>query len=551
MAISLRPTQIRRYTDLARLLVKYSRSDVSGYVRAGMSGQASHPPAASDLSSDAEELCVDLEQRGPTFVKLGQLLSTRADLLPAPYLAALATLQDRCEPVPYLDVVAVIEAEFEAAIGEVFADFDPEPLASASLGQVHRARLADGRSVAVKVQRPDIAGRIARDLDAIAEIAALADRHTETGKAFGFGPMVEEFRRSMLGELDYRREAANLELLARNLAGFERIVVPQPVRERSTERVLTMDLVAGRRLSESPRIDADGAALAGALISAYLKQIVGDGFFHADPHPGNVWITDDGRLALLDLGMVARLSPKARDLLLRLLVAISDDDGASAATAAIGLGEPRDDRPFDEATFVTRVSALVSEQQGAALDTISPGAVVSEISRIAGETGLRPIPELTMLGKALLNLDEVARTLDPSFRPADAIRNDAAGVLRRRMMPTPARVLTAALEAKEFAEHLPRRVNQVMDALAEGQMTLNVQGINEAEFLHGLHRIANRVTTGLVLAALIIGAAMMMNMDTPTRLFGYPALGIVCFLLAGGGGFALLASILWGDRRRS
>ncbi|HEY0398270.1 MAG TPA: AarF/UbiB family protein, partial [Acidimicrobiia bacterium] len=546
-----RPTQIRRYTDLARLLVKYSRSDVSGYVRAGMSGRASRPPAASDLSSDAEELCVDLEQRGPTFVKLGQLLSTRADLLPAPYLAALSTLQDRCEPVPYLDVVAVIEAEFEAAIGEVFADFDPEPLASASLGQVHRARLADGRRVAVKVQRPDIAGRVARDLDAIAEIAALADRHTETGKAFGFAPMVEEFRRSMLGELDYRREAANLELLARNLAGFERIVVPQPVRERSTERVLTMDLVAGRRLSESPRIDADGAALAGALISAYLKQIVGDGFFHADPHPGNVWITDDGRLALLDLGMVARLSPKARDLLLRLLVAISDDDGASAATAAIGLGEPRDDRPFDEATFVTRVSALVSEQQGATLDTISPGAVVSEISRIAGETGLRPIPELTMLGKALLNLDEVARTLDPSFRPADAIRNDAAGVLRRRMMPTPARVLTAALEAKEFAEHLPRRVNQVMDALAEGQMTLNVQGINEAEFLHGLHRIANRVTTGLVLAALIIGAAMMMNMDTPTRLFGYPALGIVCFLLAGGGGFALLASIVWGDRRRS
>jgi ubiquinone biosynthesis protein len=428
MTISLRPEQVRRYTDLVRLLVKYGRSDVSGYVRAGICGET---------------------------------------------------------------------------------------------------------------------------VDAIAEIAALADRHTETGKAFGFVSMVEEFRRSMLGELDYRREAANLELLARNLAGFERIVVPQPDRDRSTERVLTMDLVAGRRLSESPRIDADGAALADALIGAYLKQIVGDGFFHADPHPGNVWITEDGRLALLDLGMVARLSPNARDLLLRLLVAISDDDGASAATAAIGLGVPRDDRPFDEATFVTRVSALVSEQQGATLDTISPGAVVSDISRIAGETGLRPVPELTMLGKALLNLDEVARTLDPSFRPADAIRKDAAGVLRRRMMPTPARALTAALEAKEFAEHLPRRVNQVMDALAEGQMTLNVHGLNEAEFLHGLHRIANRVTTGLVLAALIIGAAMMMNMDTPTLLFGYPALAIVCFLLAGGGGFVLLASILWGDRRRS
>ena len=551
MAISLRPTQIRRYTDLARLLVKYGRSDVSGYVRSGLAGDLSAPPADPDMLADAEELCVDLEERGPTFVKLGQLLSTRADLLPAPYLAALSTLQDRCEPVSHADIVAVVEAEFEAPIGTVFAEFDPEPLASASLGQVHRARLADGRPVAVKVQRPDIADRIAEDLDAIAEIAALADRHTETGKAFGFAPMVGAFRLSMLGELDYLREAANLERLGRNLAGFDRIVVPQPVRERSTPRVLTMDLVAGRRLSESPHIDDDGAALAEALMGAYLKQIVEDGFFHADPHPGNVWITDDGRLALLDLGMVARLAPNTRDLLLRLLVAISDNDGASAATAAIGLGDPRDDRSFDETTFVSRVSALVAEQQGATLETIAPGAMVSEIARISGETGLRPLPELTMLAKALLNLDEVARTLDPSFRPADAIRNDAAGVLRRRMLPTPTRLLTAALDAKEFAEHLPRRVNQVMDALAEGQMTLNVTGINDAEILRGLHRIANRVTTGLVLAALIIGAAMMMTMDTPTRLFGYPALAIVCFVLAGGGGFALLVSILWSDHRRS
>jgi predicted unusual protein kinase regulating ubiquinone biosynthesis (AarF/ABC1/UbiB family) len=196
------------------------------------------------------------------------------------------------------------------------------------------------------------------------------------------------------------------------------------------------------------------------------------------------------------------------------------------------------------------VSALVAEQHGATLDDLSPGAVVSEISRIAAQTGLRPLPELTMLGKALLNLDEVARTLDPTFRPADAIRSDAAGVLRRRMLPTPGRVLTAALEATDFAEHLPRRVNQVMDALAEGELTLNVTGINEVELLRGIHRLANRITTGLVLAALIIGAAMMMRIETPTRLFGYPALAIVCFLLAGGGGFALLVSILWGDRRR-
>ncbi len=193
---------------------------------------------------------------------------------------------------------------------------------------------------------------------------------------------------------------------------------------------------------------------------------------------------------------------------------------------------------------------LVSDQHAVTVGRLSPGAVLSEVCRIAAETGLRPRPELTMLGKALLNLDEVARRLDPDFVPTEAVRTYAAGLMRRRLMPTPSRVLAATMDAKEFAEELPGRVNKVMDSLARGELTLNVQGVDEARVLQGIHRLANRLASAIILAALVIGAAMMMRIETPARLFGYPAVAIVCFLLAAGGGFGLLATIVWTDRRR-
>jgi predicted unusual protein kinase regulating ubiquinone biosynthesis (AarF/ABC1/UbiB family) len=554
MAISMRPKQVRRYGDIARLLTKYGRGASAGYVRDRWHdepGEPLAPEAERQMAADAAELAADLERLGPTFVKLGQLLSTRADLLPAPYIEALSRLQERCDAVPFDAMATVVHEELGMPVDRAFAVFDPVPLAAASLGQVHRARLHDGRDVAVKVQRPDVGSGIIEDLEAIAEIAALADRHTETGKRLGFCAMVEEFRRSMLAELDYRREAANLRLLGRNLAGFDRIVIPQPIDDHYTARVLTMELIDGRPLPVAAAEPAlDGPELAKELAGAYLHQIVEDGFFHADPHPGNVRLTPDGRVVLLDLGMVGRLTRGARDGLLQLLVAMSEGDGEEAATAAITLGERRDDVDFDEAAFVRRVTELVADQYALPVDRLSPGAVLSEVSRIAAETGLRPEPELTMLGKALLNLDEVARRLDPDFVPADAVRTYAADLLRRRLLPTPGRVLAATMDAKEFAEQLPGRVNQVMDALARGELTLNVQGVDEARILGGVHRLANRLASAIILAALVIGAAMMMQIDTPARLFGYPAIAIVCFLLAATGGFGLLARILWTDRHR-
>ena len=329
MALTLKAHHLARYKDIAALLVKHGRAD-------GVRDFDPSDPAASPATeADAEKLVTDLEAMGPTFIKLGQLLSTRADLLPAVYLEALSRLQDDVEPVPFEAIEESVTTEIGARMSKAFQFFDAKPLASASLGQVHRAVLRDGRPVAVKVQRPGVRKQVVDDMEVIEELAEFVDDHTKLGRSYGFGGMVEEFRRSIMAELDYRVEAANLRLLASLLADYDRIVVPEPVDDYTTNVVLTMELIDGRNvgsLGPLARQEIDGAALASQLFDAYLDQILIHGFVHADPHPGNVLLTSDGRLALIDLGMVARVGPELQDALVRLLIALSEGHGTEVAS---------------------------------------------------------------------------------------------------------------------------------------------------------------------------------------------------------------------------
>ena len=553
MSVSVKPEHLRRYGGIARLLLKHGRRDlVSGLSEPGLALAEGTDSQKQDLREEAEALATDLEAMGPTFVKLGQLLSTRADLLPPAYLTALTRLQDKVEPIPFDEVRRVIEDELGFRLSKGFAEFDEKPLAAASLGQVHRATLRNGRQVAVKVQRPNIRGQIVDDLAALIEVAGAVDRHTEVGRRHGFEAMVDEFRRAMLAELDYRREAENLRLLGENLAEFPHLIVPSPVADYTTDRVLTMDYIAGKNLKAMGPLglmELDGHALGDELFRAYLKQILVDGFFHADPHPGNVHVTTDGNLALIDLGMVARLSPEMREHLVKLLLAVGEGRGTDVAGAAIAMSQKLED--FDRAEYTRRVSTLLNEHATSSVSDIPAGRVVAELSRIGAECGLRLPPELTMLAKALLNLDEVARTLAPDFDPNEALRQQASDLVRRHLsdLVSPASLMAAAMEAKEFAERLPTRVNAVLDTLAEGELSLQVKGIDEHEFMLGMQKLANRVTAGLVIAALVVGAAMLMRVETSAKLLGYPALAMVCFLLAVGSGVFLLGVIFIGDRR--
>ena len=552
MVVSLKPERLKRYKDVAMLLIKYGRSDLISV--AGLEGSVLPDEiVAESEAAPAEDLAADLEKLGPTFIKLGQLLSTRADLLPGPYLEALTRLQDHIEPFPYEDVERIVSGELAVRMSKAFADFDPKPLAAASLSQVHRACMRDGRDVVVKVQRPDIRDLIVGDLEALNEIAHFLDQHTELGRRYEFENMLINLRKSLLRELDFTIEANNLHTIGQNLAEFENIVVPEPIDDFTTTRVLTMEYISGKKitaLNPLRMLEIDGGLLADELFRAYLNQFLIDGFFHADPHPGNVFITDDNRIALLDVGMVGRMTRTFQDNLLRLLLAISEGRGEMAAQAAIKMGEEKEG--FDRAAFERRITDLVADNSDAILSRMNAGKVTLEITRISADCWFRLPAEFTMIAKALLNLDRVVYTLDSNFDPNIIIRERANEILQRNILKSvaPNNLLSSVVDLKEFVEKLPTRVNRLLDAAGNNDLRIKVDTIDEKIVLEGLQKIANRITLGLVVASLIVGAAMLMRVETSFRIFGYPGLAMIFFLLAAAAGLVLVFSILFYDERR-
>jgi predicted unusual protein kinase regulating ubiquinone biosynthesis (AarF/ABC1/UbiB family) len=536
-----------RYAALARLLLRYGRADlVSG---AGLDDYAGEGPADEAQTGTAEALAADLERMGPTYVKLGQLLSTRFDLLPPAYTDALSRLQDEVEPFAFEQVKQIVEDALGADLRHLYEHFDPEPLAAASLGQVHRARLVGGREVVVKVQRPDAREVVRGDMDTLRKLASLADRGTSAGRKFGVSDLLRQFEQSLTAELDYEREARNLVRFGELVSPYELLVVPHPVPDLTTRRVLTMSYVEGRKVTDVGPLgltDVETGPIVEQLFRAYLQSILHDGFVHADPHPGNLLLTPDGRLAIIDLGMVAHVPPRIQRLVVRLLAAISDDNGEQAAIVLADMGRPLEE--YDANAFREDVTRLVSESvaDGPALQA---GSVLVELSRISGAHGLRPPPEMSLIGKALLNLDQSILHLDPEFAPAEAIRDNVGEILLGSLKTSPGNLVAAALDAKEFTSQLPRRANRILESLADGTMRVTVDAIDEERLHTVLQRVANRLTLGLVIAATIIGAAMLIQGPTEHRFLGSPVIAMVLFAVAVLGGGALAAWIVVTDRK--
>jgi ubiquinone biosynthesis protein len=550
MGMSLKPEHLKRYKDFAWLLFKYGRGDLVKH--AGLSElmpeeqeEAGKPPA------EAEELAADVEKLGPTFIKLGQLLSTRPDIVPPAYAQALARLQDDVAPFPFAEIEKIVTEELGVRLSKAFRFFDEEPLAAASMAQVHRATLRDGREVAVKVQRPGIRSRVLDDLEAMSDIVRFLVEHTEFGSRYNVDQLFDEFRKSLLHELDLRQEAIHLMALRRNLKEIEEICVPEPVLGYSTSRVLTMEFIGGTKitaLSPLARIELDGERLADALFRAYLKQMLRDGLFHADPHPGNVFLVA-GKIALIDLGMVAHVAPGLQDRLLQLLLALADNRADDAAKTLLMLGEFREDA--DQSAFERAVADLIAQHQEVRLQQPQVGRAVLMLLKVAGENGIRLPAELAMIGKTLLNLDEIGHTLAPGFDPNAAIRRHAAEITEQQMARdfSLGALFSTAVDLKNFIQHLPGRINRILDRLADNEFQVKVDAIDEARLMEGMQKVANRISLGLILAALIVGAALLMRVETPFRLFGYPGLAILLFLGAAAGGLALALSILVSDIR--
>ena len=551
--MKLNGNHLQRYKQIARLLWKYGRSDLVTQmgIDEALADEERQPVPDSERGLP-EQLADDLEAMGPTYVKLGQVLSSRPDLLPDTYLKALTRLQDQVKAFPYEEVEEIVSTELGVRISKAFSWFEPKPMAAASLGQVHLAALRDGREVVVKVQRPGIVKQIADDFAVLQQIAEFFDAHTEIGKRRRFARTLEEFRLTINNELNYEREAQNLITIGENLAEFDSIHIPQPIPDYCTRRVLTMDYVEGTKITKISHValvEMNGAKLAEDVFRAYLTQVLVDGIFHADPHPGNVFITQDGRVALLDLGMVGHITPRMQETLLKVLIAVSEAKSEIAADLVMRISETTED--FDAQAFQRRISQVICDHHDRPLHQLDVGRTLLQVTQTAAETGLYVPSELTLLGKTLLQLDEVGKILNPDFDPNASIRNNAAEITSRRMKKTSTRgsLLASAMEFKEFMGGLPTRLNKIMDAIAESQVEVKVKAVDANLMMEGLQKIANRVTSGLILAALIVGASLIMRVETTWQIFGYPGLAMILFLCAFAGGVWLLVNIFVQDQK--
>jgi predicted unusual protein kinase regulating ubiquinone biosynthesis (AarF/ABC1/UbiB family) len=549
--MSVLPDNLLRYQKFIAFMLKYWNSDLfEKTASSALNDEMEEDEKEQSFDRSPEELVEDLKEMGPTYIKLGQLLSTRPDLLPDSYLQALATLQDDVPPISYEEVHRIVEEEIGTRISKAFETFNEEPLASASIGQVHTATLRSGKPVAVKIQRPGIRKKFLEDLDTLKELADLAVKHTQIAKKYAFDDVLAELRRILIQELDYTREAQNLKTLGENLKSYRHLIVPQPVYDYCSSKVLTMDYIEGQKVTSiSPlkQIEVDYRPLVDELVEAYLQQIINDGFVHADPHPGNIQFTTEGKIALIDLGMVARFTPQMQEYLLQLLIALSNNNGDD--TAAILLEMSQIGEEADVKTFKKSINDIVMDSEHSTAKDMQTGRLLIQLNRLAANNGIHLPVEVNILGKILLNMDQIVASLDPDYDLRKAIRRHVTKMMESKMYEElkPENFFSVLLESKKLAEHLPERLNKISEKLANDNFKMKIDAIDQQRFTDGFQKVANRITLGLIIAAMIIGAAMLMQVPTSFTIFGYPGLAIIFFLLAAIGGILLSYIIIIHD----
>jgi ubiquinone biosynthesis protein len=532
-----------------------------------------------------------LVELGPAYVKLGQVLSTRPDLLPPPYIKELEKLQDDVGQIPLQEIEEAIEHELGGRLSKLFDSFDPDPIGTASLGQVHAATLRGGREVVVKVQRPHVKQALAGDLEFFRELAQFMASHTSVGTRVDVLGVIQQLERALAEELDYRTEARNAATFRRSLAEFPRIIVPKVVEAYSTERILVTERIHGLKvdaISPLTRLEHDFTPVAEELTRAYLKGITLDGFFHADPHPGNVFVvlrgmttprtpsdvaadqrrvasrtattplaqleleaqaratpmTDDVdvRLALIDFGMTARLSTSMKDGATRLLMALGDNRGDEVAATLIEMGQPTDD--FDRAGYTREIGTLIARNVELTAAEVQAGRILFEVIDLSFQHGLRLPAEMTLLAKALFNLDGVTRELDPGYTPLETIRafgNEIAMSRAKRDM-SPRRLYQIAMESGDFLAALPHRLDQITKRLANNDLSTKLDVPQLPSLIVALQKVANRIFSGLVLAGLLVASAQLLPY--------WRGLGYTGFIIAGGLGLFMVLSIMVSDRGR-
>ena len=514
------PRQVQRLTEIAAVLVRHglsyfvSRLNLSRYLPRREQFMASGSEEALDRESVAARLTRAMEDLGPTFVRLGQLLASRPDLLDEEFIHEFQRLQDRVAPFPSEEARAIVEAELGRPVGELFARFEDEPAASGSLAQVHRATLPDGTEVVVKVKRPGIDRLVLTDLSLLRPLAAYAERQVPELQMVQPVALLEELERTIRRELDFVTEASNTARFHRELAEVPGAVCPRVFWDLTSSGVLTMERLDGARITDLDAIGKIGAnrgELARRLADIFLKQYLDMGVFHGDPHPGNLLILRNGAIGIIDFGMVGRLTTELQNKLGALLVALVGREVDIVAELCFSLGMMGEE--FNETAFKVGVVELLDKYYGMPLKRIDPGRVFSDVTSLARDTRLVLPRDFVLLAKSLVTIVSTARLLDPDFNLSEILRPRAQAVLRRRLAP---RELAKSVGLNlwgfgTLVQALPRSFLRILRRAESGKLQVTFRHAGYEKFVSELDRAANRITVSLILASFVVGSSLLLT----------------------------------------
>jgi len=502
-----------------------------------------------------ERLRMAFSELGPTFIKLGQLLSARPDLITKPFADEFKKLQDEVPPFPARDAKKIIEEEIRRPIEKIFLGFDDLPLAAASIAQVHDATLLDGNKVIIKVQRPHIHEQIDSDVSILSTIANLLDRYVAESRFFNPRGIVEEFSRTIRKELNFAEEARNCERFRKNFEDSSDIYIPKVYGEFVTEKMLVMEKIIGIRIDDTAGIEAmglDRSQLAKKGVNAYFKQILEDGFFHADPHPGNIFVMSGGKIGLMDFGIVGRVSPELREIIANTLLALINKDFDKLVDQYIELGYVPEELDLGDfrKEFKADISDFLEPLYGLTLKELNFAEYVDTLTHLSLKHHMKIPSDLLLINKAMLIVENICRELDPDFDFISAAEPYAAKLVRQRISPSwiYEKAQKNIEEVADFASVFPKQLRQIIRKVLRDDIHMKLTHVGLDRLIRDMDRSSNRIAFSLVVSAIILSSAIMHATGVGPKLLGMSVLANISFIVAFFLGIWLLISIIRSGR---
>jgi len=549
---------IKRYRTILGVLIKYGfghfveQLNIGYYLELGKKIiTLGKTDKTIERLTQPQRLRMAMEELGPTFIKLGQLLSTRADILPTSYVNEFRKLQDKIPPVPSFEIKQHLRDELQAPVEEIFAEFNTNPIATASIAQVHLGRLHSGEQVAIKIRRPGIVKTIETDIDILTGLAYLIEKHIEGADRFNPCGLVDEFRRTITRELNFNREGRTVERFSKNFEEDQTVYVPKVFWNYSRETILTLEYIPGIKISEFEQLQAEGYNLkeiARRGADSFLKQVLEYGLFHGDPHPGNIFILPDHVICMLDYGMVGRLGHDLKEQLINLLQALLERDVENIISQLLYSGELTDDS--DLKNLRRDLEEFIDDYYEILLQDIKAGKLLADFIEILVQHNIYLSPNLMLLAKALVTMEGLGRQLDPEFNMIEHLRPFVERIIRERLSPGyMSRDIFKVMNAyASLARNLPRDIKEFVNRLNRNQFKIDLEHRGLERLVTDLDRSSNRLSFSLIIGSLIVGSSLIIQTDRGPMLFGLPLLGLLGYSIAGILGLWLAIGILRSGR---